>query len=83
MKKNEQAFDALKRIDELEKENKFLKAKVKRLKFQTLPEQEKEWVENVFKMLYPDEDTGFLNEKWRKFKEDYITHKGIDYLVFC
>ena len=42
MKKNEQAFDALKRIDELEKENKFLKAKVKRLKFQTLPEQEKE-----------------------------------------
>lgn len=44
MKKKEQvmeAFDALKRIDELERENKKLKSRVKVLRFDLLPEPER------------------------------------------
>lgn len=36
-----EAFDALKRIDELERENKNLKNKVKRLRFDLLKREEK------------------------------------------
>lgn len=37
-----EAFDALKRIDELEKENKILKNKVKKLRFDLLRKEERE-----------------------------------------
>ena len=36
-----EAFDALKRIDELEKENKKLKSRVKQLRFDLLDKEEK------------------------------------------
>ena len=41
MKKEETAFDALKRIEELEKENQKLKNRVKRLRFDLLSREEK------------------------------------------
>ena len=40
-KKEDNPFDALKRIDELEKENKKLKNRVKRLRFDLLKSEEK------------------------------------------
>jgi len=42
MKKAENAFDALKRIDELEKENQKLKNENKILRFENMSEMEKE-----------------------------------------
>lgn len=67
-----EAFDALKRIDELERENKSLKDRVKRLRFDLLSREEKFWVKNAFDMLNPDEESLPFNNKWEEFVCKYM-----------
>lgn len=70
------AFDALKRIDDLERENKKLKSRVKQLRFDLLDKEEKRWVKNVFKMQNPDyEELPFDDSRWNMFKCDYMDYK--------
>lgn len=70
-----EAFDALKRIDELEKENKILKNKVKKLRFDLLRKEEREWVMNVFDMLYPDVRCLPFHDERGDFKCKYMDFK--------
>lgn len=72
------AFDTLKRIADLEQENKELKAKVKLLRFDLLPKAEREWVENTYRMTHPSEDKLFLGNEWSVFKQDYMDWKDND-----
>ena len=74
-KKEETAFDALKRIDELEKENKNLKDRVKRLRFDLLKREEKLWVKNVFDMLHPNAVELPFDDEWRDFICQYMDFK--------
>ena len=70
-----EAFDALKRIDELERENKKLKSRVKELRFDLLRREEKFWVKNVFDMLNPDHADLPFDNKWEEFKCQYMDYK--------
>lgn len=77
MKKKEDVtpYDALKRIDELERENKRLKSRVKQLRFDLLTREEKLWVKNVFDMLNPDEERLPFDNKREDFVCKYIDYK--------
>ena len=80
-----ECVDALKRIDELEKENKNLKSRVKRLRFDLLPEDEKRGVRMTFEMLNPDDVELPFDGRWDSFKCQYIDYKDtqpIDELRF-
>lgn len=74
-KKEETAFDVLKRIDELEKENKNLKDRVKRLRFDLLKKEEKLGVKNVFDMLHPDVTKSPFDKEWKDFICQYMDFK--------
>ena len=67
-------FDALKKIDQLESENKKLIRENKMLRYRLLSFDEKRGVENVFKMLNPNADLCF-NAEWDEFKAKYIDFK--------
>jgi len=73
MKKAENAFDALKRIDELEKENQKLKNENKILRFENMSEMEKEWAMRAYRVL-KWKDGEFINSK-ESFKRSYIDQK--------
>ena len=67
-------FDALKKIDQLERENKKLIRENKMLRYRLLSIDEKRGVENVFKMLNPNADL-FFNVEWDEFRAKYIDFK--------
>ena len=79
-----EAFDALKRIDELERENKKLIKKNKLLQYRLLKEDERRGVENSFKMLNPNADLFFGKER-EDFRVNYIDYKDslpVDEVLF-
>lgn len=70
-----EAFDALKRVDELERENKKLKIRVKCLRFDLLPEPERRWVRNCFDMKNPENTQLLFGNDWEKFRCEYMDYK--------
>ena len=68
-----EAFDALKRIDELEKENKKLKKQVKDLKFRLLSSDEQNWARIAYD-VFKWKDWEFINS-FDSFKSSYIEEK--------
>ena len=70
-----EAFDALKRIEELERENKNLIKRNKLLRYRLLKEDERRGVENSFKMLNPNADLIWWQER-EDFRVNYIDYKN-------
>lgn len=69
-----EAFDALKRIEELERENKKLIKRNKLLRYNLLKEDERRGVENSFKMMNPTADLMWGQER-EDFRANYIDYK--------
>lgn len=78
-KKETTAFDALKRIDELEKENKKLSRQVKELKFKLLSFDEQKWARIAYDVL-KWKDGEFI-DTYDSFKLSYIEEKERQDLV--
>lgn len=86
-KKEDNAFDALKRISDLERENKKLENEnkklmndVKRLKFDLLSSKEKDWAKIAYDVL-KGKDWEFINS-FESFKLSYMDKKEKDSLPF-
>lgn len=70
-----EAFDALKRINELERENASLKKKNKLLRFESLPMKEREWAERAYRVI---NGAVAIDAMYDDFRCSYIDKKDFD-----